>query len=290
MQITLGSASVLLFLVTVMFLTGLEVTVREVLATIRNGGLVVRCLVVNLLLVPILAVALTSLVHLPRDIAIGVLLVAAAPGVPFLPNIVRAAKGDLAFAVGMMFVLQIASLVSTPATLVLILPAESAIKVPVLHTIATLVLSVLLPLAVGMTVKHSAEALGNIFRKPVAALSILGFAGLVLLEILPHLGALAAIEGGDALLIIVILAVAAWPIGWVLGGPDTGVRKVMALGTSQRNVGLSFLIAAQNFPGTAVGTTVTAYFVIQVVLNIVFAQYLSRTIVPAEAGTPKKPH
>ena len=290
MQITLGSASVLLFLVTVMFLTGLEVTAREVLATIRDGGLVVRCLVVNLLLVPILAVALTSLVHLPRDIAIGVLLVAAAPGVPFLPNIVRAAKGNLAFAVGMMFVLQIASLVSTPVTLALILPAESAIKVPVLHTIATLVLSVLLPLAVGMTVKHSAEALGNIFRKPVAALSILGFAGLVLLEILPHLGALAAIEGGDALLIIVILAVAAWPIGWVLGGPDTGVRKVMALGTSQRNVGLSFLIAAQNFPGTAVGTTVTAYFVIQVVSNIVFAQYLSRTIVPAEAGAPTKPH
>ncbi len=290
MQITLGSASVLLFLVTVMFLTGLEVTVREVLATIRDGGLVVRCLVVNLLLVPILAVALTSLVHLPRDIAIGVLLVAAAPGVPFLPNIVRAAKGNLAFAVGMMFVLQIASLVSTPVTLALILPAESAIKVPVLHTIATLVLSVFLPLAVGMTVKHSAEALGNILRKPVAALSIVGFAGLVLLEILPHLGALAAIEGGDALLIIVILAVAAWPIGWVLGGPDTGVRKVMALGTSQRNVGLSFLIAAQNFPGTAVGTTVTAYFVIQVVLNIVFAKDLSRTIVPAEAGTPNKPH
>ncbi len=290
MQITLGSASVLLFLVTVMFLTGLEVTVREVLATIRDGGLVVRCLVVNLLLVPILAVALTSLVHLPRDIVIGVLLVAAAPGVPFLPNIVRAAKGDLAFAVGMMFVLQIASLVSTPVTLALILPAESAIKVPVLHTIATLVLSVLLPLAVGMTVKHSAEALGNILRKPVAALSILGFAGLVLLEILPHLGALAAIEGGGALLIIVILAVAAWPIGWVLGGPNTGVRKVMALGTSQRNVGLSFLIAAQNFPGTAVGTTVTAYFVIQVVSNIVFAQYLSRTTVPAEAGAPTKPH
>jgi predicted Na+-dependent transporter len=90
-------------------------------------------------------------------------------------------------------------------------------------------------------------------------------------------------------LTIVILAVAAWPIGWVLGGPDAGIRKVMALGTSQRNVGLSFLIATQSFPRTAVGTAVTAYFLIQLITNIAFAKYLSHAIVPTEAKAPTKP-
>jgi BASS family bile acid:Na+ symporter len=89
---------------------------------------------------------------------------------------------------------------------------------------------------------------------------------------------------------ILILTVAAWVIGWVLGGPDTGIRKVMVLGTSLRNVGLSVLIAAQSFPGTAVGATVTAYFLIQCIANMLLAKYLSRAIVPAEAEASTKPH
>jgi BASS family bile acid:Na+ symporter len=289
MPITLQSATVLLFLITVMFLAGLEVTAQEVLATMRDGGLVVRCLLANILLMPILAVALTSLFHLPDHIAIGVLLMASAPGVLVLPNIVRAAKGNVAFAVGLMLDLQVTSLVSTPVTLKLLLPAESAIKVPVLHTIATLLLFVLLPLAMGMTVKRLPNTLGHILQKPIRALSIIGFVGMVLLVMLPHLDVLVG-EGGGVLSTILILTVAAWVIGWVLGGPDTGIRKVMVLGTSLRNVGLSVLIAAQSFPGTAVGATVTAYFLIQCIANMLLAKYLSRVIVPTEAGASTKPH
>jgi len=289
MPITLQSATVLLFLITVMFLAGLEVTAQEVLATMRDGGLVIRCLLANILLMPILAVALTSFFHLPDHIAIGVLLMASAPGVPVLPNIVRAAKGNMAFAVGLMLDLQVTSLVSTPVTLKLLLPAESAVKVPVLHTIATLVLFVLVPLAMGMTVKRLSKPLGDILQKPVRALSIVGLVGMVLLVMLPHLDVLVG-EGGGVLSTILILTVAAWVIGWVLGGPDRGIRKVMMLGTSLRNVGLSVLIAAQSFPRTAVGATVTAYFLIQCIANMLLAKYLSRAIVPTEAGTSTKPH
>ena len=281
MPITLQSATVLLFLITVMFLAGLEVTVQEVLATMRDGGLVIRCLLANILLMPILAVALTSFFHLHDHTAIGVLLMASAPGVPVLPNIVRAAKGNMAFAVGLMLDLQVTSLVSTPVTLKLLLPAESAIKVPVLHTIATLLLFVLLPLAMGMTVKRLSNPLGDILQKPVRALSIVGFVGMVLLVMLPHLDVLVG-EGGGALSTILILTVGAWVIGWVLGGPDTGIRKVMVLGTSLRNVGLSVLIAAQSFPDTAVGATATAYFLVQCIANMLLARYLSRETGPAE--------
>jgi len=62
-------ASVLLFLITLMFLVGLEVTPREVLATTKNVALTARSLVANLLLFPILAVLLTTLVRLPRNMS-----------------------------------------------------------------------------------------------------------------------------------------------------------------------------------------------------------------------------
>jgi hypothetical protein len=57
----------------------------------------------------------------------------------------------------------------------------------------------------------------------------------------------------------------------------------MVLGTSLRNIGLSVLIAVQSFPGTAVGATVAAYFLVQCIANILLARYLSRATGPTEA-------
>ncbi|HRQ41331.1 MAG TPA: hypothetical protein PLD25_25715 [Chloroflexota bacterium] len=38
-------------------------------------------------------------------------------------------------------------------------------------------------------------------------------------------------------------------IGFVLGGRDTAVRNVLALGTAQRNVAAAILVASINFSG-----------------------------------------
>src|SRR4029077_21179264 len=36
-------------------------------------------------------------------------------------------------------------------------------------------------------------------------------------------------------------------IGWVLGGPGTDTRRVMALRTSQRNIAAALVVASQSF-------------------------------------------
>src|SRR6516225_11716044 len=132
MHITLPLAAVLLFLITLMFLVGLQVSLPDILAMTQNYGLAARSLLANVVVFPILAVLLTAPVHLPREVLIGVLLMAAAPGVPFLPRMVGAAKGNLIFAIDLMIVLQVVSVVTTPVTLNMILPVEDAVKVPVL--------------------------------------------------------------------------------------------------------------------------------------------------------------
>ncbi len=86
--------------------------------------------------------------------------------------------------------------------------------------------------------------------------------------------------GGGALLIMFALVVVAWPIGWVVGGPDVGSRKTMALGTSLRNIGLCLLIATRDFPGTGVAAAVGSFLLIQAVSNFVFAKYLGRSAKP----------
>ena len=276
MHITLPLASVLLFLTTLMFLAGLQVSLADILAIARNYGLAARSLLANVVVFPILALLLTAPIHLPREVLIGVLLMAAAPGVPFLPRMAAAAKGNLIFAIDLMILLQAVSVVTTPITLNLILPVGDAVKVPVLRTIVTLVLFQLLPLALGMLVRHLAPQHAAAIAKPVSALSTLGLIGTVVFFIVPHLNVLAKVAGGGALVSMLLLVVVAWPIGWVLGGPEASIRKTLAIGTSLRNVGLCLLIATREFPDTGVAAVVTSYFLIQAIANLVYAKYLGR--------------
>jgi bile acid:Na+ symporter, BASS family len=283
MHITLPLASVLLFLITLMFLVGMGVTIDGVLATTRDYGLVGRALLANVLVLPVLAVLATTLARLPGEIAIGILLMAAAPGVPFLPRMAATAKGNLAFAVGLMIILQLVSVVTTPVTLNIILPVEG-VRVPVLRSIITLVLFQLLPLALGMFVKHKTPTLGGVLARPVKALSTLGLIGTLAFVIVPHLDVLARVAGGGALETMLLLVVVAWPIGFALGGPEVGIRKTLAIGTSLRNVGLCFLIATRDFPGTGVAAVVASYLIIQALANLVYARYLGRAPQPAGTG------
>ena len=278
MHPTLGLGAVLLFLVTLMFLVGLEATAREVRATLTQPGLLARALVLNLVIVPILAAVVVMWVGLPPVIAVGVLLMAAAPGVPFLPRVAAIAKGNVAFGVGLLIVLQLVSIVTTPITLNLILPAAAAVRVPVVRVLVTLVLFQLLPLALGMTVQARSEPLARRVARPVKALSTLGLLGTIVLFIGPHLDVLAQVAGGGALLSMLLLVVIAWPLGLSLGGPDAGIRKTLAVGTSLRNIGLCLLIATQDFPETGVVAAVGAYFLIQAIANFGFAKYLGRAL------------
>src|SRR6516225_7679810 len=154
MHITLPLASVLLFLITLMFLAGLQVSLADILAIARNYGLAARSLLANVVVFPILALLLTAPIHLPREVLIGVLLMAAAPGVPFLPRMAAAAKGNLIFAIDLMILLQAVSVVTTPTTPDAILRVGGAVKFPVLRTMLTRLLSRLLPLALGMSVRQ----------------------------------------------------------------------------------------------------------------------------------------
>jgi len=280
MHFTLPLVSVLVLAITMMFLLGLEVPLTDALAAMKNYQLMAKALVANIVLLPILAILFTTLAHLPEDITIGVLLMAAAPGAVAIPRMTTIAKGNLAVAVGLMTVLQLASVLITPFTLHFILPSDAAVKVHILSSVVSLVVLLQLPLAVGIFVKHRAASFAAVIAKPVQLLFALSAIATLVLLIVPHLDVVGKVFGGGALAIMLLLVIVAWPIGWVLGGPDVGVRKPLAFGTSSRRFGLCLVIAIQNFPQTGVAAAVFSYFLIQTVANLVFAKYLGRAPKP----------
>jgi bile acid:Na+ symporter, BASS family len=70
---------------------------------------------------------------------------------------------------------------------------------------------------------------------------------------------------------IVVLILASWIVGWLLGGPEIENRKVLAISSSMRNVGVCLPIANNYFSGTDVSTPMLAFSGLMIPMNMVFA-------------------
>src|SRR5512134_2755290 len=98
----LMNLSTVVFVVTSMLAMGLSLTVAQIVTPLRNPRLVIAALAANFILAPVLAYAIGSLLALSDGLMFGLLLVSTAAGAPFLPRLAQLAKGDVAFAVGLM--------------------------------------------------------------------------------------------------------------------------------------------------------------------------------------------
>jgi BASS family bile acid:Na+ symporter len=90
--------------------------------------------------------------------------------------------------------------------------------------------------------------------------------------------------GLGGIVAIMALIFCAWVVGWLLGGPEISNRKVLAIGTSMRNVGVSYAIAAHYFPGTDVIAPILAFSGISIPMNMLFALITGRMLRDTEAS------
>jgi predicted Na+-dependent transporter len=88
----IGAISGLLFVLSSMLAMGLSLTVPMIVKPLKNVSLVVRALLANFVLVPILAYLILLLIPLEGSLGIGLIVLACAAGAPFLPNWFRGRK------------------------------------------------------------------------------------------------------------------------------------------------------------------------------------------------------
>jgi bile acid:Na+ symporter, BASS family len=251
-----------------MITTGLGVKFSDVLRVGKDWNLVARALFANYVLVPGTALGLLLLFHAKPTVAAGFLIAAVCPGAPYGPPFTSMAKGNVTIAVGLMIILAGSSAIVAPLLLALLLPllaGNTAVEVNALKLVGTLFGAQLLPLCLGLWIRHSRPLLADRLRKPASALS-LAFNLLTLTVILfVQFRILSEIRmrGYFGMLCLVIASMAA---GWLMGRRVGESPKGMVLTTSVRNVGVGLVIAAGSFPGTAAVTAATAYAIVQTVL------------------------
>ena len=236
--------SVLVFVITSMLAMGLSLTMAQIIEPLRNIRLVILALVANFILVPILAYLILLVIPLEQGLATGLILIATAAGAPFLPKLAQVAKGNLAFAVGLMVLLMVVTIIYMPLVLPLLL---QGVEVNPWDIARSLIILMLIPLAIGLVVKARYESMAETLQPHMSQTSTFAIVLLMVSALVLNFSAIIGVIGTGGILAALIFLVVAFVLGYFLGGSDGRTRSVLGLGTAQRNLSAALVVAAQNF-------------------------------------------
>ncbi len=272
----------LVFVLSSMLAMGLGLTVGEIVAPLRNARLVVLSLLVNFVLMPIVALALADLLRLDEPLGVGLLLLGAAAGAPFLPKLAQIAKGNLAFGVGLMVLLMVVTVGYLPLVLPSLLPGVTVNPAQIARS---LFLLMLLPLAGALAVKAYFADVAARTKPLLDRLSNLGLIVLVVLITVTNVNNVLAVFGTRGILAGLLFIAMGFAIGWMLGGPDTSTRRVLALGTAQRNIAAALVVGSQSFSDPKVVVMV----VVVAIVSLLVLMPLSRKLAKYKSGIAENP-
>jgi BASS family bile acid:Na+ symporter len=241
---TLQSLFTFAFVVSSMLVMGMSLTVGQIVQPLRNLRLVVLALVASFVIVPATAVVLRTVIPMDEELQIGLILMASAHGAPFLPKLAQIAKANLAFAVGLMTLLIVATVIYLPIVLPLLLPG---VTVDAGQIAGSLFFQMIVPLVVGLVVRARWEEAAEEAKKPLAQISNVSLVLLLVLMLGLNIQNVLDLFGSGALLATLILTLVAVAAGFLLGGPSQDTRGVTALGVALPNMAASFLVANGSF-------------------------------------------
>jgi BASS family bile acid:Na+ symporter len=201
-------------------------------------------LAANFVIVPALAFALSRIIPLEQSVQIGLLLLGTAAGAPFLPKLAQIAKANVAFSVGLMTVLIIVTIVYLPIVLPLLLPG---VEVDAGKIALTLIVTMLVPLLIGLVIKARYEGAAGEVEPVMAQISTISLALLLVLMLGLNISNVIALFGTGAIIATVLFITISIAAGYLLGGPSTDTKQVLALGSGQRNLSAGFIIATGSF-------------------------------------------
>jgi bile acid:Na+ symporter, BASS family len=249
---------------------GLQATLGDVLYLGRRPSLLARSLLAMFVVMPIVAVLMVRTFDLRPSVEIALVALALSPVPPLSPGTERKAGGQTSYALGLMAIVSLLTIVSVPLGVRLVgryfgqpflMPAGAIAQVAVKMA--------LLPLMAGLVVRALMPAVANRVEKPFAAVAkVLLLAGALALLAAALPAALSLIGGGTILAIAGFVAVGLG-VGHALGGPAADERMVLALSTASRHPVIALTIAKVNFPNEPyLGATIVLYLLVGAVVGV----------------------
>ena len=262
---------------------GLGLTGRDFLRVINNPKDFVIGFFCQLLLLPIVAYILILILNLPVEIALGIMIIAAAPGGVTTNVMTKFANGDVALSISLTAIISLISIISVP--FIVLKSADllgvTNISADITMTAITLkmALVVTVPVILGMIIRKFADNLISsnlsIVNKITTALFIIVFAAIWIEErenIFNYLK-----QAGFAVLVLnVVMMILAYYIAKFFA---TGMkqRKCIAIECGLQNGTLAVFVATQMFNDITYMIPTAAYALIMYLTGFVLIFILRRS-------------
>ena len=252
-----ATTALLGFVVSSMMAMGVGFTIRQIIDALRDVRLVLLALWANFVVMPLGALALDKMLQLDEPLGVGLLLLGAAAGAPFLPKLTELVKGNLPFAVGIMVLLAVGTVGYLPLVLPLLLPGVTVNSEKIA---GWLFLLTLLPLAIGLAVRAQYGKVAARVKPVLDWVSNITLVPMVFLLAAANIDKILHLFGTRGVLAGFLLI--ALGIGWMLGGPGIDTRRALALGTGQRNIAAALVVASESFSDPSVVIMVIAVTIV----------------------------
>jgi len=262
---------------------GLGLSTRDFLRVINNPKDFTVGIICQLILLPIVAYILLLILRLPVELALGLMIIAAAPGGVTSNVLTKFANGDVALSISLTAIGSLISIFSVPfivfssAKLLGVTDLSSDITMTGIALKMALVVTV--PVILGMIIRSFAENFIssniNIVNRITGILFIVVFAAIWIEErenIISYLG-----QAGLAVLILnVVMMILAF---YIAKGFSTGIpqRKCISLECGLQNGTLAVFVATQIFNDVAYMVPTAAYALIMYITGFIFIYILKNS-------------
>jgi len=226
---------VLVFVVANMFTLGLQAKMGDVVDTFKNKKAMALIFVWGFVFGPALAYLITLVFPLAEPYVLAMLISSVAPMAPFFPISVEKARGDMSFANAFVPVVIVGTVVLLPLIGPLVI---EGLTVSPLVLALRLFLTLLLPKAIGMAIRHYAGTVAtkifpavNVLTKIITLVALIECVVIYGPPVVKMFGSFAFLAGT---IFMVVMALVSYRFGF---GLKQNQRSVMALGMLQRNMG-----------------------------------------------------
>lgn len=261
---------------------GMSTTFGQLVDVIKQLPPLLRGILANFVVIPVLFYLSLQWSTLTPEVAIGFMIMAAAPVAPMAPAFVGMAKGDVTYSVGLMTIVAVLCVPITPLILSLgVSTGEQGLSLDTLKIVQVILTVQLIPITAGMVLNHLRPAWTEKLLRFVPRIGQIGLAIAIVLIVVVGAKQFAGL-GLLTLLAILLAVIVCLLLGdWMMVGETAGRRRALGVSTAIRNPALGLLIATGNFQGTDAVPVVLVFAVLSMIVGLAYGKLMA----PKEAGS-----
>ena len=272
-----------------MFDLGLAIVPGESRWVAQRPWLVAKALFTVLIAVPAIAWIVLRAFEFPREIEIGIMLMAISPGAPVALRRSIGAGGHPSFAPALQIAVAALAVVSVPLAIAAFDEYYGGTaSIEPRHLARQVLVAQLLPLGLGMLMRRFLPAASARFGARLHRISGMLLSVLVILALV-DLAPVVQRSGPWVALAIAFITALALAAGHRLGGPEPATRTVTAIGSAMRNPGLALVVAALNGATPQVSATVLVYLIVSALVVLAYIAWRRRASRPEAESEPGAP-